>query len=59
MGLKDQNLALQWVYDNIDAFGGDFSDITLFGASAGAASAHFHIMSPMSAGKYINKSIDY
>lgn len=44
LGLKDQRAALRWVKSNIGFFGGDPQKITIFGASAGAASVQFHLM---------------
>lgn len=55
LGLKDQHLALQWIYSNIGYFSGDKNRITLFGESAGAAAAYFHIFS--SSRNYIRNAI--
>ncbi|GBM06215.1 Neuroligin-4, X-linked [Araneus ventricosus] len=51
-GLLDQILALKWVKDNIAAFGGNSSDVTIFGNSAGGACVGLHLVSPMSRGLF-------
>lgn len=56
IALQDQTKALQWVYENIDSFGGDPEDITLFGQSAGAISVTCLLNTP-SAMPYIKKAI--
>ncbi|XP_019872761.2 cholinesterase 1 [Aethina tumida] len=51
-GLKDQNLALKWVQQNIDLFGGDREKVTIYGQSAGAASVAYHMLSKKSSGLF-------
>ncbi|XP_051167922.1 esterase SG1-like [Leptopilina boulardi] len=51
-GLKDQILALKWVQNNIESFGGDKNKVTLFGESAGGMSISFHTLSDASNGLF-------
>jgi len=52
MGLRDQQLAIQWVKANIQHFGGDPNRITIFGESAGGMSVHAHVLSPSNNGLF-------
>jgi para-nitrobenzyl esterase len=51
-GLFDQRMALEWVRDNVAAFGGDPDNVTIFGESAGARNVCFHVVSPGSRGLF-------
>ncbi|MEZ5655043.1 MAG: carboxylesterase family protein [Sphingobium sp.] len=52
LGLRDQIFAIQWVRDNVCAFGGDPDNITVFGESAGAMSIANLIASPLATGLF-------
>jgi para-nitrobenzyl esterase len=51
-GLQDQIAALRWIHENVSAFGGDPSQITIAGQSAGAASVHSLVVSPLTKGLF-------
>jgi para-nitrobenzyl esterase len=51
-GLQDQQAALGWVARNATAFGGDPSNVTVFGESYGGLSTSAHLVAPGSAGLF-------
>jgi para-nitrobenzyl esterase len=51
-GLLDQVAALAWIRDNIESFGGDPDNVTIFGESAGAQSVTEIMSTPLSQGLF-------
>ncbi|UCE14674.1 MAG: carboxylesterase family protein, partial [Candidatus Heimdallarchaeota archaeon] len=52
VGQLDQIMALTWVHDNIELFGGDSKNITIFGQSAGATSVCALMATPKATGLF-------
>ena len=55
-GLLDQIKALEWVHNNIQAFGGDAANVTIAGESAGSSSVNALCASPLTKG-YFRRAI--
>lgn len=51
-GLSDQIMALRWIKENIERFGGDPNNITIAGESAGAASVCNLLVAPTAKGLF-------
>eukprot|EP00038_Savillea_parva_P024237 m.43432 g.43432 ORF g.43432 m.43432 type:complete len:1080 (-) comp6406_c0_seq1:140-3379(-) len=52
MGMQDQRAALQWLKQNVAAFNGDPTRITIFGESSGGSSVGYHLANPRSWGLF-------
>lgn len=52
LGILDQQMAMRWVQQNIEAFGGDPKNVTIFGESAGGGSVSCHLVAKGSEGLF-------
>lgn len=56
-GFRDQLVALQWLRENLEVFGGDPQRVTLAGESAGAMSVGLHLLATESSSHYFQAAI--
>lgn len=52
VGLKDIVLALKWIKENIQYFGGDPENVTLIGSSTGSLAIHCLMLSDTAKGTF-------
>ena len=52
VGIMDIQMALEWVQDNIEAFGGDPDNVTIFGQSGGGAKVLSMMTTPYAKGLF-------
>ena len=52
--VMDMIAALEWIRDNIAAFGGDPKRVTVFGQSFGGSAMQYLMLAPGSAGLYVS-----
>lgn len=52
LGILDQQMAMRWVQENIENFGGDPTNVTIFGESAGGGSVSLHLVAKGSEGLF-------
>lgn len=52
LGIMDQVAALRWIHENIEAFGGNPGNVTIFGESAGSGSACLLMVTPAAKGLF-------
>jgi para-nitrobenzyl esterase len=57
-GFQDQRAVMTWVRDEIANFGGDPTQVTIFGESAGGGSVSNHLVSPRSRGLFARAAIE-
>lgn len=57
MGLLDQAMAIKWLFNNVEQFGGDKQRLTIFGDGLGATSVSLHLLSPRSRTYFTNAAM--